>query len=113
MNIRLLIICLFFISAIPLSISIYAGWNLSWLMVWKNEAILWGLGFSLFALLGIFLAYQNKEKYPKFYFFSCTIALVIVLPTIYDFFVLGWGASSKSDSTTLEMWEFWKSNWWK
>jgi hypothetical protein len=40
-------------------------------------------------------------------------ALIIIFPSYYNFFVNGIGQSSKQDSSTINLIEYWTSGWWK
>jgi hypothetical protein len=109
-------IILILIGAIPIGISAFNYINsagLQWPMIWQNEATIWGCIFSVFPIVGIGIATVNKRVKKYSLMIILIFALIIIFPSYYNFFVNGIGQSSKQDSSTINLIEYWTSGWWK
>ena len=107
---------LIFIGAIPIGISVFNYLNsasLQWPMIWLNEAIVWGCVFSIFPLIGVYMAFVNKRINKYSFMILLFLALTIIFPSYFNLYFKGIGQSSKQDSSSINLIGYWTSEWWK
>ena len=115
MNYKLTSVVLILFSGIPFYLSFFQFLNdsIQWSMIWSNEATFWGVLFFVFDIAGFFIAFKQRSNHPIFAVIATIMAILVFVPTLTDLISKGFGQSSKGDSETLELLQFWLSGWWK
>jgi len=114
-GILIVVTTLIIISALPQYISMYNFINngsVAWPMQWNNEQRLWALIFSLLTLPALFLSLGTKEINTKLRAIFLLLSSVIISIALFNIVTSGIGQSSKADSESLLLVEFWRSGWW-
>jgi len=116
MNFKFISVTLILMAPLPFYLSAFHLVNnggLQWPMLWSNEAVFWGILFSVFAFGGFLVAFKKRSKHPFFTLFAAIMTAVVLMPTFINLINNGLEQSSKADSSTLEPLQFWVSGWWK
>ena len=82
-------------------------------MLWGNEVAAWSAIFSLFAVLGLFMAITSKKQAPIRNTLLASFASIIIVTSIYSLASSDLSPASKGDDEKLNLLSFWGSGWWK
>ena len=116
MKYKAISLALILIAPTPFYISLVqylSSGDIKWAMTWANEQVFWSLLFSIFAFIGIVVAYIKEKNNKVFMFILCILLMMVLFPVIFDLINVGFEQSSKEDSAVLEPMGFWLSGWWK